>query len=102
MILTELLMKEESENQDLDISSSTFNLAAYFLNIFMIAYMAIETLVLFSYQQVDKMLVYSILCATKQANLRRNLYSHSTELPPVTRLCTVVKLVFCRTRAECP
>ena len=37
--------------------------------------------------QIDKTLVYGILCATMRANWRRNLYSYSTEQPPtVTRL----------------
>ena len=53
--------------------------------------------------QIEKTLVYGILCATKQANWRTSLYSYFTEQPPTfTGLCTVVKLVLCWTRAKCP
>ena len=48
--------------------------------------------------QIDKTLVYSILHATVQAIWHRSLYSYSTkQLPTVTRLWTVAKLVLCRT-----
>ena len=53
--------------------------------------------------QIDKTLVYGILCATTWANWRRSLYSYSTEQPPtVTRLCTVAKLVLYWPIGECP
>ena len=44
-----------------------------------------------------------LVLPTVVANWRRSLYSYSTEqLPTVTQLCTVAKLVLCRTIAECP
>jgi len=51
--------------------------------------------------RIDKILVYSILCATAWANWHRSLYSYIKQLPTVTRLCTVMKLVLCWTIAKC-
>ena len=52
--------------------------------------------------QIDKMQLYDILHAIAWANWRSKFYSNSTEqLPTVTRLCTVVKLVLWQTIAKC-
>ena len=52
--------------------------------------------------RIDKMLVYSILCTTAWVNWHRSLYLYSIkQLPTVTRLCTVMKLVLCWTIAKC-